>query len=223
MELKRLWPAHGLNGLHDGPAWTPCGGTVLRIVCAMKSLLFAIALLVLATPACAAPSYVSTFHSIGLYWAPPGGAPGNSARVEFRAAGTSAWRQGLALWFDARNAQYRGSIVELKPGTAYMVRLRLDSGLTETIEATTWSEEFRIQRTIQVKPGTTHLVINASDSGNEREGYVVFTAPPGHNAIDQGAVAGDDPRDSCVVVKQGTHHVIVRGLVLLGALAQGRG
>jgi hypothetical protein len=179
----------------------------------MKALLFALALLVV-TPVCAAPSYVATFHSIGLYWTPPGGAPDKTARLEFRAASTSAWRQGLALWFDARNSEYRGSIVELEPGTAYVVRLTLDSGFTETIKAATWSEKFRIKRTIHVKPGTTHLVIDASDSGNEREGYVVFTAAPGQNVIDQSNVPGDDPRDSCVVVKQGVHHVIIRGLVL---------
>jgi hypothetical protein len=181
---------------------------------AMRLPLFALALLVLVTSAWATPSYVSTFHSIGLYWTAPGGAPDRTARVEFRAAGSSAWREGLALWFDARNSEYRGSIVELQPGTAYVVRLTLDGGFTETIKAATWSEEFRIKRTVQVKPGTTYLAINAADSGNEREGYVVFTAPPGQNVIDQSSVGDDDPRDSCVVVKQGVHHVIIRGLVL---------
>jgi hypothetical protein len=180
----------------------------------MKSLLFALALLGLPLPAVAAPSYVSTFHSIGLYWAPPGGGAHNAARVEFRAAGQSAWRQGLDLWFDARNSEYRGSLVELEPGTTYTIRLKLDSGPSETLRASTWSEAFRIKRTVRVRPATTHLVIEASDSGDEREGYVLFTAPPGQNVIDQSGVAGDEPRDSCVVVKQGAHHVIVRGLVL---------
>jgi hypothetical protein len=188
----------------------------------MKSLLFALGLL-LAPPAYAAPGDVAAFHSIGLYWAPPGGAAGNPARVEFRVAGDPAWREGLALWFDTCNGQYRGSLVELAPATSYIVRLTLDSGFSETLRATTWSEEFRIKRTVRVRPATTHLVIDASDSGSEREGYVLFTAPAGRHVIDQGNVAGDEPRDSCVVVKQGTHHVIVRGLVLLGALAQGRG
>lgn len=176
--------------------------------------LIALAFLMLAMRAWAAPSYVPTFHSIGLYWTPPAGAPDKTARVEFRAAGTSAWRRALPLWFDTRNSEYRGSIVELDPGTAYAVRLTLDGGFTQTLEAATWSEEFRIKRTVHVKPGTTYLVINASDSGNEREGYVVFTAPPGQNVIDQGSLGADDPRDSCVVVRQGAHHVIIRGLVL---------
>ena len=63
----------------------------------------------------AAPSAVSTFHSIGLYWSPAGGGESNAARVEFRAAGSAGWRRGLDLWFDARNGEYRGSLVELEP------------------------------------------------------------------------------------------------------------
>jgi hypothetical protein len=185
----------------------------------LKARLFALAFLVLAAPAWGAASYVATFHSIGLYWSPPGGAPGRAARVEFRAAGSSAWRRGLDLWFDERNAEYRGSLVELQPGTRYEVRLALDGAKAgtpqaETLDAATWSEDLRIKRTVQVKPGTTHLVIEPSDSGSEREGYVVFTAPAGRNVIDQSEVAGDDPRDSCVVVRPGAHHVILRGLVL---------
>ena len=58
----------------------------------------------------------------GLYWSPPQGAPDNPARVEFREAGASA-AQGLEPWFDARNGEYRGSLVELKPGTSYEIRL----------------------------------------------------------------------------------------------------
>jgi hypothetical protein len=157
---------------------------------------------------------VSTFHSIGLYWTPASGAESNDAKVEFREAGSSAWRQGLDLWFDSRNGEYRGSLVELKPGTAYQIRLTLASGFSETLTARTWSEAFRVKRTVELARGTTHLVVNATDSGDEKQGYVVFTAPPGRNVIDQSALAGDDARDSCVVVKQGVHHVVIRGLVL---------
>jgi hypothetical protein len=162
----------------------------------------------------AAPSFVSTFQSIGLYWSPPGGGDANPARVEFRHAGSSAWRQGLDLWFDSRNAQYRGSLVELKPATAYEIRLTLRNGVSETLKASTWSENFRVKRTVQVPAGSTRLVINASDSGDEKQGYVLFTAAPGKNVIDQSAIPGNDFTDSCVLVKQGVHHVIIRGLVL---------
>jgi hypothetical protein len=155
----------------------------------------------------ASPSAVSTFHSIGLYWSPQGASEQNTARVEFRKRGDGDWRRGLELWFDARNAEYRGSLVELEPGSIYQIRLSLESGLKATLETKTWSEKFPVKRTVEVKPGK-RVVIRAEDSGDEN-GYVVFTAPPGRNVIE-----GDDQDDSCVVIRQGAHHVIVRGLVL---------
>src|SRR4051812_77366 len=173
-----------------------------------------LALAVAAQPALAAPRSVSTFHSLGLYWSPPGGAPDNAARVQFRAAGEPGWREGLDLWFDERDGEYRGSVVELESGTEYKVRLTLASGFSETLTARTWSEKFRVKRTVYLKPGTPRLVIGEEDSGSERGGYVVFTGAPGRNIIDQSELAGNDARDSCVLIKQGVHHVIVRGLVL---------
>jgi hypothetical protein len=170
------------------------------------------ALLLAATfPAMAAgPSAVSTFHSIGLYWSPEGGSESNAARVEFREKGTgAAWRQGLDLWFDARNGEYRGSMVELEAGSAYEIRLALASGSTENISARTWSEKWPVKKTVEVPAGTKRLVIDADDSGDAKQGYVVFTAPPGRNVIE-----GNDNDASCVVVRQGAHHVIIRGLVL---------
>ena len=169
------------------------------------------ALLLAATlPAAAAgPSAVSTFHSIGLYWRPAGGSESNAARVEFREkGGGGAWRRGLDLWFDARDGEYRGSLVELEPGTAYEVKLTLSEGSSEAITARTWSENFRIKRTVDVS-GKKQVVIGPQDSGDEKGGYVLFTAPPGRNVIE-----GSDGHQSCVVVRQGAHHVIVRGLVL---------
>jgi hypothetical protein len=178
--------------------------------------LIVLLLTALALAANAAPSAVSTFHSIGLYWSPQGGAESSAARVEFRKQGSAdAWRQGLDLWFDARNGEYRGSLVELEPGTAYEVKLTLSSGASETIHARTWSEKFRIQKTVRVQPGE-RLVIKAEDSGNAKQGYVLFTAPRGQNVIE-----GNDKDDSCVLIRQGAHHVIVRGLVLKGCKRYG--
>ncbi len=156
--------------------------------------------------AAAAPRAVSTFHSLGLYWSPAGGGESNAARVEFRKSGSADWRQGLDLWFDARNGEYRGSLVELEPGSAYEIKLSLQSGSQETLSAQTWSETFPIKRTVEVQPGK-RLVIRPEDSGDAK-GYVLFTAPAGRNVIEESEA------ESCVLVRQGTHHVVVRGLVL---------
>src|SRR5690349_8205612 len=117
-------------------------------------------LLVNAPEALAAPSFgtadewnaVPTFQSIGLYWAPPGGGATVAAQVTFREAGTGGFRQGLDLWWDARNSEYRGSIVELKPDTTYDVILKLSTGYQVFFSSCaagnrcskTWSESFTV-------------------------------------------------------------------------------
>jgi hypothetical protein len=77
------------------------------------------------------PNAVSTFHSIGLYWHGVGGAS-MVAQVEFKESGTSTWRRGLDLWYDARNTEYRGSIVELKAAITYDIKLTLQGTSTTT-------------------------------------------------------------------------------------------
>lgn len=160
------------------------------------------------------PHYVATFHSIGLYWSPPGGDAAKAARVEFRKPGEANWRRGLDLWFDERDGEYRGSLVELDPGASYEIRLSLPGGIQESLIARTWREALAVKKVVEIPPGSKRLVIEPADSGSEREGYVVFTAPPGRNVIDQAGVAGNGPYESCVVVKQGVHHVVIRGLEL---------
>jgi hypothetical protein len=174
-----------------------------------------LAFCLLALPAAAENArYVATYHSIGLYWSPPEGAEDNAAGVEFRKSGGGAWRRGLAPWFDSRNREYRGSLVELEPGASYEIRLSLRSGQSETLRARTWSERLRIQRTVRVPEGTTQLVIDAADSGDAEKGYVLFTAARGRNVIDQQRAGPEEKPGSCVLIRQGVHHVIVRGLAL---------
>jgi PKD repeat protein len=166
--------------------------------------------------------FIPTFESIGMCWAPAGKGPTTIASVRFKPAGApdSQYRQGLDLWYDARtnllqNAEYRGSLVELQPGTAYDIELKLSTGLTRTIPnaVRTWSETFPIGNTITVQPGTTRLIIDASQSGTAN-GYTLVTAPPGQNVIDQATLPTSANHDGCIIVRQGTHHVIIRGLQL---------
>src|SRR5690348_17664245 len=56
---------------------------------------------------------IPTYDSLGLYWQSPGGTAG--CEVKYRKSGESAWKQGLAMWYDARDGQCRGSVVGLEP------------------------------------------------------------------------------------------------------------
>ena len=69
----------------------------------------------------AGPRAVSTFESIGLYWNRAAAKEG--CAVRYRPAGAAEWRQGYPLVYDAREREYRGSLVGLQPDTAYQIRL----------------------------------------------------------------------------------------------------
>ena len=73
---------------------------------------------------------VPTFESLGVYYnqAAPAKAP---CTIRYRAAGASDWRDGYPLVYDAREHQYRGSLVLLKPDTAYEIRLEAGSSHAE--------------------------------------------------------------------------------------------
>ncbi|MFL5309866.1 MAG: Ig-like domain-containing protein [Myxococcales bacterium] len=184
---------------------------------------------------------VPTFQSIGLYWAPAGRGAGVAAQVWFKEAGTpeSSYRQGLDLWFDDRNSEYRGSLVELKPGTTYDIKLALSTGLTKILNTagdnpaarTTWSETFPVPagNTVNVQPGIQEVDVFIADipaptstvSGttqniriplsNSAQSWVLITAPAGQNVIDQTNSAS---QNGCIDIEPGAQYLIIRGLEL---------
>jgi hypothetical protein len=166
---------------------------------------------------------VPTYQSIGIYWAPAGGASATQATVQFRKQGDTDWSKGLPLWYDPRNKEYRGSIVMLAPGTSDEISLALETGATASTTQATWTDPS------QLVPGQTIYVrqdsatYHATTSGNP-DSYVLYTADPAQNqqlpTIDMGAGdlhSGDG--NSCVVVE--ASYVIIRGLKLANCQRQG--
>ncbi|MEW6155869.1 MAG: Calx-beta domain-containing protein [Verrucomicrobiota bacterium] len=127
---------------------------------------------------------VPTFESFGLYCDYTGDDNTNAlCRVEFRETGAVEWRAGLELFADRiapNDHQFRGSLVHLRPGTSYEVRLTFvdPDGAPPplTLEATTWSETFPIGQTIVVTNRTTTLI---ADQSGRPDGYTLYTAAPG--------------------------------------------
>jgi hypothetical protein len=97
------------------------------------------------------PTSVATFHSIGLYWHKEN-AGGTKAEVTFAERlpdGTAgAPRRGLDLWYDTRNQEFRGSLVNLLPGKTYnIVITRKDAAGNVlppeiTLTSSTWREDY---------------------------------------------------------------------------------
>ena len=135
-----------------------------RVLSAVTTLLLSLALapLAWATPTNSAsfnPSQpwnaVVTYQSIGLYWKPTNHTQ-PKARVRFREQGRTTWEdtdEGHELWFDSRNGEYRGSLVELKAGTVYEIQLKQGAGAwtdTTTTCDTTSATECRIPADLHV-------------------------------------------------------------------------
>ncbi|NIM93363.1 MAG: hypothetical protein GTO18_06595 [Anaerolineales bacterium] len=159
---------------------------------------------------------VSTFHSMGIYWDPAGGSESVEAKVQFRVVGSPEWRDGLPLWFDKRDGEYRGSIVDLTSGTLYEIRLTLQGSRTvETFGFRTWSEHFPIAETIYLPERSTETLI--IDRAGTPEGYILYTHTPGSSAT----IDVEYNSSANIKVTGKAAHVIIRGLTLLGSTRHG--
>lgn len=136
---------------------------------------------------------VATFHCLSLYWMPDGGAAGKQVLVKFREAGEKVWHDGLPMRYNPVSSpeckgDYRGSIVNLKPGTTYEIQLTLEGTTTRTtLTAATWSEKFPIASTVKCASSDSTLVIKESGTA---DGYVLYDGTgctiDGANKIDLG-------------------------------------
>jgi hypothetical protein len=148
---------------------------------------------------------VPTYESVGLYWQSPGGSAG--CEVKYRKSGETAWAQGLALWYDARDGQCRGSLVSLAANTWYQVELNLPGqAATRGLVFKTWSNTLPVKKTIAVTAGSG--TFNVAEGGSASEGYVVYEG--------NGATL-DAQNGAQYNVSINASYVIVRNLVLKGA------
>ena len=159
-----------------------------------------------------APLVIPTFNCLGIYWSPKNGSAEKQVQVRYRQQGQSQWMDALPMRYnpipktDLALADYRGSIVNLAPGTSYEVQLTLSGdSVTETLIAKTWSDEFPAGQTIRVMDRDTPLAI--SESGTP-DAYRVYDG--------RGATINVGHRhDACITID--ASYVIIRGLTLKGA------
>lgn len=167
------------------------------------------------------PRAVPTFHSVGLYWKPTGGTASREVTVHYRKKGAKDWKEAMPLWFDAtehpgeaaeHTAEYRGSIVYLDPGTAYEAKLKLEDGPERIVEFSTWDEDFKIAKTIELPKTQTETYV-IDEGGNENDGYVLYEAQPGS--------VWDVNDNAKMNLEVNASWVIIRGLTLKGARNHG--
>ncbi len=161
---------------------------------------------------CKASLAIPTFHCLGLYWSPEGGAEDKEVLVRYRRQDVETWSEGLPMRYnpipetDEDLADYRGSIVHLEPGTTYEIELTL-AGTQQSarLTATTWTEEFPTGEMVHVTDRDTPLAIAESGTSDAWRVY------DGRGA----AIDVRHQHDSCITID--ASYVIVRGFTLKGA------
>lgn len=154
---------------------------------------------------------VATFHSLGAYWT-PGSNPGTAGcRLQFKRSIDTAWREALPMWYDARNGECRGSVVQLQPGTGYDLQFSLPGQApSRQLRTQTWAENFPVAKTVTLPPGTSSQMLTITQGGTAA-GYVLYTTDPASPSTIDVANA------QLYNVQVNAPYVIVRGLRLRGA------
>src|SRR5258706_10095177 len=158
---------------------------------------------------------VATYESLGLYWTPATTPSAEGCSVIFRRVGDATFRQGLNLWYDARNNECRGSLVLLDPGTSYEVQIGLaGQSPIAGVTAATWQEtdQLPIAQTITLPAGTRSTPLAITQGGNA-SGYLVYQADPASGTTI------DVQNQSLNNVTIAASFVILRGFKLQGAQA----
>ncbi|MBK5290422.1 MAG: right-handed parallel beta-helix repeat-containing protein [Acidobacteriia bacterium] len=173
---------------------------------------------------------VATFESIGLYY--NRAAAAKTCTVQYRAQEAGQWREAYPLVYDEREHQYRGSLVQLKPDTAYEIRLEADGGRVE-VQARTRSERFPIGKTTFVPGGTLDETLRITEGGTAEAWHLVTPAAgtkvvsdvfnlSGHNIVveaDYVIVRGFELRNAGVhgvLIRQGVQNVVVEDCRITG-------
>jgi hypothetical protein len=156
-----------------------------------------------------AQTAVPTFECIGLYWKPDDAGSGE-AKVRFRAQGDGAWREGYPLWYAEQDKEFRGSLVNLQPGTTCDVELTAPSGEKASLTCATRGEQFPIGKTTHLPGGEVDQPLRVTESGTSDAWHLVTPAPGTKTVIDVFSL-----HDYCVEVA--ADYVIVRGLELKNA------
>lgn len=185
--------------------------------CVLKRLTFT-AILGLSTvvPAfSAAPTTVSTYHCLSLYWTPDDNGGGQPVTVQYRVTGDTTWRAALPMKYNPISSpevkgDYRSSLVNLRPGTSYDISFQVGtSGETAQITAQTVSENIPIATSIKVGNRSTTMTVEQNGTPT---GYILYDGTG--STIDL-----NNLQDQGILVKGS--YIILRGFTIREAKKNG--
>lgn len=161
-----------------------------------------------ASPSTANPRAVATFECAGLYWR-PAAVVTVECQVRYRMAGAARWQEALPLVLDARDGEFRGSIVGLAPDTAYEAELTAGAAGTR-LSFRTRSDRFPLGRTTHLPAGESTRPIVITESGTPEAYHLVTAAPGARSTIDLRNTAD-------IGIRVNADYVIVRGIEIRNA------
>ena len=168
------------------------------------------------------PYAVPTFECAGLYWKTP---ENGQCKIRYKEASGSSWKNGLDLVYDARDGEYRGSIVGLEPGKSYQVELS-DNTSNTRLNFLTRGDKFPIGKTTFLPSGESDKTIVITESGTP-EAYHLITVPANSKSVlnlknvfkygididaDYIIVRGIEIRNAAVhgiIIKRNRHDIVV--------------
>lgn len=168
------------------------------------------------------PSAAVTYECAGLYWRVQ---ESEYCRVRYMEENGQTWKNGLDLVYDTRDGQYRGSLVGLKPGTAYLAELSSGNGKVQ-LSFTTRSESFPVGKITYLPAGESDQPIIITEPGTP-DAWNLVTVPEGSKSViniknshpygivieaDYVIVRGAEIRNAAIhgiLIRKGRQHVVV--------------
>jgi len=156
------------------------------------------------------PYAVPTYECIGIYYRHD---DAGGCAVRYREAGADAWRAALGLVYDPRDKEYRRSLVNLKPDTAYEIELTRGGGAV-VLQSKTRGDRFPIGRITSLADGVSREPLVITESGTPEAYHLVQPASGAKTTLDM-----MNAEDSSVVID--ADYVILRGVESRNAARHG--
>lgn len=121
---------------------------------------------------------VPTYECAGIYWKVQ---EDGSCQLKYKESTENQWKEGLDLVYDAREGEYRGSIIGLRPNTAYQAELSLGSSFTR-LEFETRTDQFPIGKVTLLPAGESDKSVIITESGTP-EAYHLVTVPSNAKSV----------------------------------------
>jgi hypothetical protein len=124
------------------------------------------------------PNAVCTYECASVYWKTP---ENGACKIRYKDAKSNSWKDGFDLVYDARDSEYRGSIINLTANTEYQVELSTASAKTQ-LKLKTRSDNFPIGKTTLLPADESDTTIVITESGTP-DAYHLVTVPANNKSV----------------------------------------